>query len=98
MLVKFQSFENAGMVDALQQDVLVRRGLVSRAAAEFSRLSGIGIEAHAPPHLREGDVGRFPVLIDIAFHHETRQGIIANPVGTLRGADAGLVNGPTDGL
>jgi hypothetical protein len=83
MLVKFHGLKNTGMVDPFQQEVLTFHGLASCRPAELGGLQGIGIESHTPRDLREGDVGRFPVLIDIAFRQETRQGVIANTAGAL---------------
>jgi hypothetical protein len=67
VLVQVEGFENTRMVDALQQPKLPLCRLASRTAAEFCRLQGLRVDAHASCDLREPDVGCFPVLIGCSF-------------------------------
>ena len=48
--------------------------------------------------LGQRHVGGLPILVSRRFPQESLQSVIAHPPGTLRRADAGLLDGPADGL
>src|SRR5713101_8102499 len=63
VLVQIEGFENARVVDALQQPKLPLCRLPSHTAAEFCRLQRLRIDPHTARDPGEPDVGCLPILI-----------------------------------
>jgi hypothetical protein len=67
VLMQVEGFENASMVDALQEPEFPFCRLSSRTAAEFCRLQRLWIDTHTAHDLREADVDGLPILIGRSF-------------------------------
>ena len=67
VLVQIEGFENAGVVEALQQPKFPLCRLAARTAAEFCGLQRLRIDTHPARDPGEPDMAGGPVLIGRSF-------------------------------